>query len=338
MKRTRQRLLVLLNGYHAWLAAYLLLRSLFGGAWWWLALLNTFALYAFLPLLLTASLGALLRGKRTTAVALLLGLIGLVFFVPLPKLPPPNGAQPGERSLRVVQFNIYEANGQFQQAVQWLLAQDADVLVLQEITAEHYDPRLQPVHDAYPHHAYIQGSVRLFSRHPIQESDWRWIEPPGRTHGRLVLRARLDVAGQPLVVYGVHLSLPWTHEPHLPLHTDNFYLNMLLRYDETRRNAQIQGLIAAVQQEPYPVVVAGDFNMSHTSTIYRAFQEAGLRDAYRDAGRGWGLSWPTGGLLPPLLRIDYVWHTSDLRALRARLGTYQGSDHLPLIVDVALPD
>jgi endonuclease/exonuclease/phosphatase family metal-dependent hydrolase len=40
--------------------------------------------------------------------------------------------------------------------------------------------------------------------------------------------------------------------------------------------------------------------------------------------------------LPPLVRIDYVWHTPDLRALRCQTGPDGGSDHLPLQAELAL--
>jgi endonuclease/exonuclease/phosphatase (EEP) superfamily protein YafD len=34
--------------------------------------------------------------------------------------------------------------------------------------------------------------------------------------------------------------------------------------------------------------------------------------------------------IPPLVRIDYIWHSAGLRALQAWQGPAIGSDHLPL--------
>ena len=35
--------------------------------------------------------------------------------------------------------------------------------------------------------------------------------------------------------------------------------------------------------------------------------------------------------IPPLLRLDYIWHTPDLRASQAWLGDPFGSDHRPVV-------
>jgi endonuclease/exonuclease/phosphatase (EEP) superfamily protein YafD len=40
--------------------------------------------------------------------------------------------------------------------------------------------------------------------------------------------------------------------------------------------------------------------------------------------------------MPPLVRIDYVWHSDDFHAVEAALGPYLGSDHLPVTAALAL--
>ena len=60
---------------------------------------------------------------------------------------------------------------------------------------------------------------------------------------------------------------------------------------------------------------------------------------WRVAGAG---SWPVGarvGLpdwVPPLLRIDYVWHSDDFGAMSAATGPVLGSDHIAVMVTLAL--
>ena len=72
-KSYRNFWLSLLNSYHVLLALYWILRELFGGAFWWLALLNTFALFVLLPLLLRvhhAVMGCEIMSSRKTRSSL----------------------------------------------------------------------------------------------------------------------------------------------------------------------------------------------------------------------------------------------------------------------------
>ncbi|MCZ2094787.1 MAG: hypothetical protein LC121_00665 [Anaerolineae bacterium] len=67
-----------------------------------------------------------------------------------------------------------------------------------------------------------------------------------------------------------------------------------------------------------------------------------MRDSFREAGYGLGTSWPAAQafgippLIPPLVRIDYIWHSDEFRTLAAAQGPYLGSDHLPLYATLAL--
>ncbi|MDX2140908.1 MAG: hypothetical protein SF123_22680 [Chloroflexota bacterium] len=66
-------------------------------------------------------------------------------------------------------------------------------------------------------------------------------------------------------------------------------------------------------------------------------------DSFREAGVGLGTSWPVstarGDLLsfiPPLIRIDYLWHSDDLRAQWAGQAPPLGSDHLGLVAELVV--
>jgi len=334
MKRPENKnILRLLNSYHSFLIFYVALRTLFGGWWWWLALLNTFALFLFVPLLLSLPLALLLGAQRPAVVSLLLLLFGGFNFMPLKFIQTTKAV---EASLRVVTFNVLLNNPQLKAVAEWLLTLDADVIVLQEIVAEGQEPRLSPLRMAYPHVAYVPGNVRIYSRYAFIESQLVTIEAATHTHAkREAVRAVLDIDGKPVVIYGVHLSLPIGEKRRLPLLKADMRFAVLSRYDETRRNTQINNLLHMVEREPLPVIVAGDFNMSDSSTIYHSFSRAGLVDSFAAAGRGWGMTW--ANFLPfAFLRIDYIWHTPDINTRAARTGPAQGSDHLPLIADLSL--
>ena len=346
--------------YTLLIAVFTVLRLLRFSGWWIIDLANTFAPYWYMPLVLTFPLSIiitrqsdpLMRLQRKDAlpphkskhrqfsgvlqqrdhwsvllqIALL--VLGLYWFA-LPGRYKPVDPPQGD-TFRVVTFNVQGTNRELNAAMDWLLAAEADVIVLQE-TGEGYDQRLERLYDVYAHEDHIEGSVRIFSRYAILERQILTIEDDP---GRLALRLVLDQNSRELAVYAVHLVLPqanWTNNQRSPI-------EMALRYDEKRRNAQARRLLEIVKEETRPFLVAGDFNMSDSSLIYDEIAAA-LRDSWRSVGTGAGRTWPVAeeiGLprvIHPFLRIDYIWHSEALRAVAAEIGEAIGSDHLPVKVD-----
>ncbi len=322
-------------------------------------LANTFALYWYLPLIVTFPLSIIvtrgssprvegarkrlsLPGKApaersypprwSVMLQICLIAVGLCAFA-LPNMYRPVAPPDGE-TFSVVTFNVQGSNRELRQATQWLIDTAPDLIVLQE-TAEGYDHRLAPLYAAYAHEDHIEGSVRIFSRYAITKREIITIEDEP---GRLALRVVVDQDGRDLAVYAVHLTLPLKPRPQ-PDPDADIGPEALLRYDESRRNAQIRRLLAIVESEALPHIVAGDFNMSDASLIYDEVATQ-VTDAWRAAGVGAGRSWPVAeaiGLprvIHPLLRIDYIWHSDHLRATAAALGEPIGSDHLPLSIEL----
>jgi endonuclease/exonuclease/phosphatase (EEP) superfamily protein YafD len=99
------------------------------------------------------------------------------------------------------------------------------------------------------------------------------------------------------------------------------------------RNLQLDEVAALAARSPGPVVVAGDLNMSPWSPFFRKFAEASrLKDS--QPGFGFQPTWPT---IQPILYIplDHVLVSRDIAVVDRRTGTRVGSDHLPVIVDLA---
>ena len=101
---------------------------------------------------------------------------------------------------------------------------------------------------------------------------------------------------------------------------------------------QFAGLLEALSAEKLPYVVGGDFNLTETTPQHRDFAAIGARDAHDLAGRGRGATWPVNGVFryPPGLRLDHVYVGNDLVAVRCEAGEGRGSDHRPVVADVAL--
>jgi vancomycin resistance protein VanJ len=86
------------------------------------------------------------------------------------------------------------------------------------------------------------------------------------------------------------------------------------------------------QGEPGPLLVAGDFNMPVDSQIYREFW-SGFDNAFSSCGWGYGRTKWTRWYG---MRIDHVLMDQSWACVAAEVGPDVGSDHRPLIADLAL--
>ncbi|MCY3916530.1 MAG: endonuclease/exonuclease/phosphatase family protein [Chloroflexi bacterium] len=360
LRRISTPLRHLISCYALLVALFTLLRLLRVNGAPAIDLANTFAPYWFMPLVVTFPLSIIVtRGgalpaeyarKRLSRLSktvdgqnalsnpprwsvllqICLIAIGLYWFA-APGMYRPVEPPKGE-TFTVVTFNVQGSNPELKQATDWLLGTAPDLIVLQE-TAPGYDQRLAPLYDVYAHEDHIEGSARVFSRYAILERDILRIEDEP---GLEALRLLLNLGGRELAVYAAHFTLPLKPRAQFDPHAD-IGPEALLRYDERRRNAQIRRFLAVARVESKPYVVAGDFNMSDASLIYDEVA-AQMQDAWRGAGVGAGRTWPVAeaiGLprvIQPLLRIDYIWHSADLRPTAATVGEAIGSDHLPVTV------
>jgi endonuclease/exonuclease/phosphatase (EEP) superfamily protein YafD len=101
------------------------------------------------------------------------------------------------------------------------------------------------------------------------------------------------------------------------------------------RNSEFRELGSIINSSQNSVIVAGDFNASTWSPYYQAFvSETHLNDARK--GFGVVPTFPTN--LPfIMIPIDQCLVSSDLKILDFHSGPNIGSDHLPVILEVALP-
>ena len=96
----------------------------------------------------------------------------------------------------------------------------------------------------------------------------------------------------------------------------------------------IQGLTAHNHGPGKQVILAGDFNATPWSELFRQLDKSG---DFSDSEQGFGmqLSLPVG--VPWLsLPIDHCLYTSHCRTLERHLGDAVGSDHLPLYIKLSI--
>lgn len=332
-QRLRATISLLTGGYALALLIFLLLRLIFADSLWWLALLANFTPFYFAPFLVLLPLALLIRAKRGVLLMLPFALVGAVWFGRL-YLPKPATQAPDDATmLKVVSFNVWYGNNDLAKAADWLRTMQADVVTIIELP-ETWAEGVPSLLDVYPEQFTVTsapGSAwdsAILSRHPVLS-----FEQIDLGDGDIPqFRAVLDVdRHHQIAVYGIHL--------YVPARGRNTPFDI---YNETGRNVQIRSLLANLEREKLPYIVMGDFNMSDQSLVYNELT-AMLTDSFHEAGNGLGASWPLlksrGGfaaLLPQLVRIDYIWHSADFRALDAALGPYPGSDHLPVYATLAL--
>ena len=332
----RQQVFITICGvYMLGLLVYLVLRFAVGDQWGWLAFLHNFTLYYFAPLLILLPLAALIH-RRSALRLLPFALLALVWYGPywLPKTVAVPADSP---TLTLATFNILPRERDLTPEIDWIRQSSADIVLLQEAPPLIAGVVRDALIDVYPYSDDLPGTTQLsLSRFPILSAEevdlgqW-WVR-------RLVL----SIHEQDTVVYNIHLAMP-TNAPPATLedYTETGLLPLLLAYDEGRRNGLIRTLIGMVQAETLPYIVAGDFNTSDNAPIY-AEMAAAMTDSYREVGIGLGATFPaaTGeegipDFLPPLIRIDYVWHSPAFRAIAAYTGPQLASDHLPTVVTLA---
>lgn len=313
------------------LILYLIVRFFVPTEWRFIAFINNFAPYLFLPVIIGLLISLLMRAQRLIGVYLLVCLVGALWIGP-PLLAPflnPPAAEADATTIDIISFNIAPNNPTLDAAADWVLAFEPDILALQDIPLDN-DTLYGRFSAAYPYHdrQNIQGGGMFFSQYPILESSA--VDLTGRPMNRYLL----DINGNTIALYNVHLVLPLN---------DNEDLWLPLRYDDQNRNQQVRELLEIVEAETVPVILVGDFNLTEWSPMYH--RVAGqLTDAYRASSWGTGATWPVGdnnamlqGAYPRLLRLDYVWYSDPLIATSATVGAPLGSDHLPLLVELSLP-
>lgn len=285
-----------------------------------LAVANAATPFAYLPAWGAAAVGLRERRPGLVAVAGAVAAAHAVWTAPeLARPRPLSPAAAGAPRIRVVTANVRFPSRNSAPLGEELAAADADILLLQELSSEHLAMiKSAGAFDGYPW-SYVDprpGSfgAGIWSKWPLSGGE-TW-EPGGLP----MVRATVDVGGTEVRVFNVHCKAP-----------------MRRRWIPVWK-AQLADLGAAVRSSPSPAIVAGDFNSTAGHAPFRRLlAEAGLRSAHVEAGRGLATTWPRGGrVMPPLFRIDHVLVTAGLAVVGVREGRGPGSDHRPVIADLAL--
>jgi endonuclease/exonuclease/phosphatase (EEP) superfamily protein YafD len=294
--------------------------ALFGPRW----------VYA-LPLLVLAP--AVLAWRRVLVVPLAAGAV--IALGPIMGFSVPWGriGDVRESELRVVTFNVEGGSVTEEEFMQLLTELEPDVVAVQE-----YDPSAR-WRIPEPWHVCRSGELMVVSRFPIERIEVsRCAWPPQRYEDQNGLYCILRTPQGPVGFCNVHLDTPRKALGSI-LNSETVITWSNTDYAEERiefRRRESADMAEWLRQFDGPLIIAGDFNMPVNSLIYREYW-SGFDNAFSRTGLGYGYTKMTTIRRVQFgTRIDHVLTDSKWRPTRSWLGSRMGSDHRPLIAELAL--
>jgi len=198
---------------------------------------------------------------------------------------------------------------------------DADIVALQEVSRgwvintsldmlTWLSRRLDMPYLSGPTADPLWGNA-ILSRYPILEHGQAELPRGGVALRRGYLWARVDVGdGETLLMIATHLH-----------HVEA---------DSQVRQPQVAAIVDFWAGRDRTVIL-GDMNAEPDAPEVAMYRDAGLRDAFAEAGSGDGFTWRSDH---PSVRIDYVWVSPDLQVSDVAILPSTASDHLPVAVTV----
>ena len=241
---------------------------------------------------------------------------------------------PKARALKVVSFNLSYDNPGFSKTVDFLAKSGADVIGLSEVTPE-AKAALGKLKDIYPHSIDCVGQDRfcelmLLSKKPLRYSFAGKIGPKLS----YIASADMDWQGSAISIAVTHIVLPFVKpdwEPlqiWIPADDPGPLLAQTPALWQSMQMAVLAGYARSLGRDQ---IVMGDFNSTPWSDVQTAFRAATMLD-----NRGpLVATWPAQLPVPLRVPIDSVFVGGGLNLRDLRAGPDLGSDHLPIIAEIA---
>lgn len=254
---------------------------------------------------LLLGIAAAVRRAWITAIAglLLAPLILSQVYWPLPS------AGTASARMRLVTASLRTANPYIEQAARHLATLEPDILVVQEAG----DPAaflatFKAVRPGW--HAAVLQNRLILSRWPV-----------AMTRGdRDIFRVRVDVPGGAITVWNVRAPKDYRGV----IGNRRYFLELAEDIVGTGRG-----------------IAAGDFNATPWNEGYAVIDQV-MDEGLRRSSWAPGFTFPgpgrRSGIIGPLIAIDHIFATGEFRPLGGHVGSAsKGADHLPVVVDYALP-
>ncbi len=302
-----------------WFGLWLTVRD----GWWWLTVINRFALHLFASILVILPLALFSRRRQAIAASLIPPLVFGALYWPYfgPRLARPDQTP----SLQVMTYNVLFSNTDYEAVATVILTYRPDLVALQEVQPEMMDALVERLGETYPYslmggeHPY--GTTAVFSRHPFLDS---YVLDLKADRPAVVVKILAD--GETVTFISAHLlayGMQWVSLAEIPTTINQ-------RVYEQERQAQL--LVEEVERLGGPAIVACDCNSKETVGSYRILAEA-MKNAARETG--WVINAPVlAGARrdADLQHIDYVFYRGALETMNVfAIRDWGGSDHSPVL-------
>lgn len=229
--------------------------------------------------------------------------------------------------LKILSWNIW-CDGHFSEISNFLTACNADIIGLQEVLPHSKQiPVINLMTKLGYYHVYFpvmemvleNGETEelgnaIFSKYPIIESR---VHVLSQQHKRIAVQADIDVSGTLLHIFCTHLK----HTHHKP---------------SELQDSQARSLVKVLPHNH--VIVMGDFNATPDSMPIKIV-EVVLSNTDTSFKPTWSV-YPEGCSVckPQSMhdRLDYIFISSDIKAVSSQVENSKGSDHLPISVMIQI--
>jgi endonuclease/exonuclease/phosphatase (EEP) superfamily protein YafD len=283
-------------------------------SWWIFDLASHFRLqYVFW---MTAGT-ILFAGLRMWELAALSGVLLVVHARSLwPFYAPRTPGKARNSNLRVVSINVWNQNDKFGLVLDFVRRVAPDIAVFLEINSA-WESALGALGDgwrySHVHAPYWSRGIAVYSRLPFDTVQVRLL-----TDAVPAVVVEMSIGGTPFSIVAAHPSPP------------------VSKAMSEARDAQLKELAELLAAMPGHTNLIGDLNTSSWSS---AFRDLIRRARMRDSRERLGVqpSWPS--FLPRAFRIplDHCLVSPGIHVAGRTTGPNVGSDHLPVVVDLAIP-
>ena len=215
----------------------------------------------------------------------------------------------GEQQLRIVHFNTYKNNLDYNAIADEVLRLDADVVGLLEMSNEKKNAVLPKLLEKYPYQSDCLQKQHcdqaIVSKIPfgVTAAQSLWEGPP-------YAMIKLGNSFSEVSIYSVHTT----------------------RFPHSRAQLkQINGLVKLLENDPGEKIVMGDFNSTIFSRVLSTLEKGASLQRITDLP-----TWPATYQMPQLA-IDHIFISEGFRVVgNEQIGMNVGSDHYPIIATLAL--
>ncbi|MDQ2084946.1 endonuclease/exonuclease/phosphatase family protein [Herbivorax sp. ANBcel31] len=289
----------------------------FGRFAWYLELFAHFKFQYFVVAILFTVTFLLLKTWKFLSLAIL--VLGVNFFHIAPfylEFSSSDYVMPeNSNTLNLISFNVYTDNDNYEGVIEYIKSENPELFVLQEVNREWIE-NIQPLFEIYEYSLIKPREdnfgIALLSKIPLKDKS---IEYYGGSRVPNVV-ADFMHNGKEVTIIGTHPLPP-----------------MGANYFEDRNN-QLRDLASKRSEFSDSLIVIGDLNTTSWTNIFKEFSRD--MDVYDTRlGKGIQPTWPS--MIPFFkIPIDHCLVSEDITVIERKTGSDLGSDHKPILVELAV--